>query len=230
MDSVAARSNISKTVLYELGKPGKKAFLDNEEAVRALMTLAKLPEDECDAQVARYRRLRAADTTTDGTPAPTRLSWRRLALILGAAAILVAAGYVSALLFQPDESPSAGVPYAAVSVQNMVALGESDLRPDSTPAYLSTERVSRCATPTKNCKVAGTEMDTGVLLVATCQAEGEELVNFNLDSTSPENPNRARSKRWYDVRLPDGRTGFINEVYLAPHDRGGLGLPSCPRA
>ncbi|MCS7484597.1 hypothetical protein ACFFQW_46090 [Umezawaea endophytica] len=228
MDSVATRSGISKTVLYELGKPGKKAFLAEETLVQTLLALIKLPESRRHDELARYRLLLAAHTKTGEPPLDSRPSWRRLWLTAAAASVIAAAaGVAAALLLRSPTAPPAEVPYAAISVQNMVALGENDLRPDSTSVYLSSKRVSRCASAAKNCKVADTEMDTGTLLVATCQATGDELVNYNLDSTSSDNPHRARSNRWYEVRLPDGRTGSINEVYVHPRDRGGLGLSTC---
>ncbi|CRK57718.1 hypothetical protein [Alloactinosynnema sp. L-07] len=65
------------------------------------------------------------------------------------------------------------------------------------------------------------------MLVAVCQTRGEELVNYNLDSTATDNPHRASSARWCRIKLPDLRDGYLSEVYTAPSYRGGLGLPIC---
>lgn len=73
----------------------------------------------------------------------------------------------------------------------------------------------------KNCKIPGTEMPSGVLLVATCWVEGAELVNHNLDSPAADNPYRARSAQWYQIILPNQRIC----------SRNGTSLPTtpCPR-
>lgn len=229
-ESVALRSGISKTVLYELGKPGKKRFPDDRQ-VETLLTLIDLPDAERATWLARYDRLRTADSSPNAAdpawpPQRSGPSWTTLWLAVASAVVLgVALGVGTAAWWPAAPASAREVPYAAIRAQNMVALGESDLRPDTTPAYLSARRVARCGA--KNCKVADTDVDTGALLVATCQAQGEELVNYNLDSTSSDNPHRARSALWYGVQLPDGRTGFINQVYVDPRDRDGLGLPTC---
>ena len=44
---------------------------------------------------------------------------------------------------------------------------------------------------------------------------------------SRDNPHRAHSTLWYRARFPDGRAGFLSEVYVDPASRGGLGLPDC---
>jgi hypothetical protein len=226
MESVAAHSGIGKSTLYDLGKPGKNGFIE-ERSVMKLLELIKLPQDERAVQLARYQRLETASKVSEPDPEPDRRpSWRRLWLTAIVTGLVAAIGgaVITMLVRQPIEA-STSTPYAAIRVQNMVALGENDLRPDETLAYLSSKRERRCAA--RGCDVSGTEMDTGKLLVATCQADGEELANFNIDSTSPDNPHRARSSRWYFVQLTDGKTGFINEVYIDPHDRGGLGLATC---
>jgi hypothetical protein len=71
-------------------------------------------------------------------------------------------------------------------------------------------------------------MASGALLAAACQTTGNEMVNYNLDSAaSRSNPHRVRSNLWYRVTLPDGRSGYLAEIYVAPRDRGGLGLAVC---
>lgn len=223
IEVVAKQAQTNKTFLYDLGKEGKKAY-PGEAFVDKLLTIIKLPEEDRQVQLQRYLRLQAASQIE--SPVRTRPSWYQLWLIAGSVALVSAtAAVVITMLIARPASPPTSTPYAAIRVQNMVALGPSDLREDETPAYLSSRTIGRCAA--KNCEVAGTKMDTGTLLVATCQSRGDELVNYNLDSTWPDNPHRARSNRWYKVQLPDGRTGFINEVYIDPQDRGGLGLATC---
>lgn len=115
---------------------------------------------------------------------------------------------------------------AAITVQNKVALGADRLVEDTTPAYLSTRPEPRCAS--NGCKVTGTEVASGAMLVAVCQIQGIEMFNYNLDSSeSKQNPNRTDSMIWYKATFPDGRSGYISEVYIVASDRGGKGLPKC---
>ncbi len=66
------------------------------------------------------------------------------------------------------------------------------------------------------------------MLIATCYIRGVEMFNYDLNSTeSKTNPYRVRSALWYKAAWPDGRSGYISEVYVAPEDRDGLGLPAC---
>ena len=41
------------------------------------------------------------------------------------------------------------------------------------------------------------------------------------------NPGLFESTRWYGIQLPDGRFGYISEVWIRDADRGGLDLPHC---
>jgi hypothetical protein len=119
-------------------------------------------------------------------------------------------------------------PFTAIiiTVQNKVALGADRLIEDTTPVYLSAKTVPYCARD--GCKISGTEMASGAMLVAVCHTPGTEMFNYNLDSSeSKQNPHRASSTVWYRAALQDGRTGYISEVYIAPADRGGKGLPAC---
>jgi len=59
----------------------------------------------------------------------------------------------------------------------------------------SSRTVRRCAAAENACKLSGTEMPSGALLVAVCRATGDELVNYNRDSPFPDNPYRVRSDR-----------------------------------
>jgi transcriptional regulator with XRE-family HTH domain len=165
-------------------------------------------------------------------------SWRRGSVAAACGAVVVAAALSSVLTASfvsndsPDPTTSSSRPALtsrpqAVEIQNKVALGANDLREDVTPVYLSSRTIGSCSK--HGCKIEGTEMTSGVLVVATCQTTGAELVNYNLDSPdSAKNPNIARSTLWYQVALPDGRVGYISEVYLLPRDRGVLGLETCP--
>lgn len=113
-----------------------------------------------------------------------------------------------------------------ITVQNKVAMGRDRLMEDSTPAYLSAKAAPYCARD--GCKVAGTEMASGAKVVAVCHAIGTEMFNYNLDSAeSRSNPNGADSALWYRVVWPDGRAGYLAEVYVVPADRGGKSLKAC---
>ncbi|MFI5937581.1 helix-turn-helix domain-containing protein [Actinoplanes sp. NPDC051494] len=119
-------------------------------------------------------------------------------------------------------------PIAALVVQNKIAVGPADLLEDpSGPAYLSGRTESFCAA--RGCKVRGTELDSGAVVAVTCRTDGEPMVNYNADSVPvQDNPGRIRSVLWYRVVFPDGRSGFLSEVYVAPEYRGGMGLGTCP--
>ncbi|WP_435126317.1 hypothetical protein [Micromonospora tulbaghiae] len=130
-----------------------------------------------------------------------------------------------------DDQPAGGKPpvsSAAVTVHNKVAIGASGLAEDSTPSYLSTRPVSRCAS--RGCKIAGTEVWTGAQLVARCWTRGDTLTNRDLTSENiSQNPAGVSSDIWYEIVLHDGQSGYLSEVYIAPQHRGGMNLPECPR-
>jgi hypothetical protein len=117
----------------------------------------------------------------------------------------------------------------AVVVQNKVALGASALLEDTTPAYLSSKPAPYC---TRNgCRIPGTELASGAVVVVNCHVVGAWMTNYNLDSSEVRpNPNKADSTLWYHVMLPSGVSGFLSEVYIEPRYRGGLGLPACTGA
>jgi hypothetical protein len=115
---------------------------------------------------------------------------------------------------------------AVIAVQNKVALGGNGLVEDSTPAYLSNEPIPFCAD--SGCKVGGTEVGSGALLVAFCYVHSHEMFNYNLDAAEARaNPHRVASTLWYKAVFPRGESGYISEVYIRPADRGGRGLPVC---
>lgn len=152
----------------------------------------------------------------------------------GLATAIVAVGTTTLILANTNHNTH-GQPLVAatpaqtatvITVQNKIALGADRLIEDTTPAYLSTKTAPFCARD--GCKVPGTEMASGVMLVSICHVDGTEMFNYNLDSSeSKQNPHRAGSLLWYRTVLHDGRTGYISEVYVLPEDRGGKGLPIC---
>lgn len=156
------------------------------------------------------------------------LPFAATAVIAATIATVAAVGIMTTIDSSPG-SPSAQEQVqttAVIRVQNKVALGPSHLIEDTTPAYLSIRTTPFCAS--NGCKVSGTDMTSGALLVAVCHINGTEMFNYNLDSSeSKQNPNRADSVLWYRAVLPDGQSGYISEVYIAPADRGGKGLAVC---
>lgn len=224
---IAELTHSNKTTVLERGRPGSKTkvFIGGDE-VRKLLTAINVPEPEQASWLQRYQELHDARERVPAD-APSGPSWTLFWLVTAAA--LIAGAVIAAVLTRWAVSPGVqpATTAAVVEVQNKVALGEDDLREDTTPAYLSTRPVRQCGLPEKNCKIPGTDMASGVLLVATCWTEGDELVNYNLDSPAADNPHRARSARWYQITLPDQRIGLISEVYLVARNRGGHGLPRC---
>ena len=72
-------------------------------------------------------------------------------------------------------------------------------------------------------------MWSGAPLEATCTVHGTEMTNENTHSPGiAHNKNGILSALWYRCILPNGKSGYISEVYIAPTYRGGLGLPACP--
>ncbi len=141
--------------------------------------------------------------------------------------VVGALGFLLGRLTIP-EPPIVPQTVEAIIVQNKVALGPDRLVEDSSPAYLSTEALAYCASPSRNCKVAGTEMVSGAAVVANCWTQGQMMWNWDLsDPTAQANPDDVRSDPWYRASFPDGRTGYLSEVYVVRGDRGGRGLPRC---
>jgi hypothetical protein len=148
-----------------------------------------------------------------------------VAAVLGSAATLLGVAMTGG--FSGRAAPPAQMaPKAVITVQNKVALGADRLVEDETPVYLSGKPEPRCAA--NGCKISGTETASDALLVAVCHTRGVEMFNYNLDSSEAKaNPNRVDSALWYKAVFPDGRSGFLSEVYVVPADRGGKGLPVC---
>ncbi len=160
-----------------------------------------------------------------GPPIAPRTSRRRVEIAVFAALVVLVVGLATALVVVLTSPPA--VETRTVVVQNKVAIGEGQLVEDRTPSYLGARPVARCANM-PGCKIPGTDVATGATFVAVCRLTGESITNADLTSTSiGQNPNAAVSELWLGARAPDGRVGYISEVYLAPAYRGGLGLPPC---
>jgi len=113
-----------------------------------------------------------------------------------------------------------------VVVQNKVATGRSALIEDTTPAYLSSKPIPFCSR--KGCELPRTQMWSGVVLQATCKIQSVTMTNENLASAGiAHNKGGIISSLWYKCILPNGATGYLSEVYVAPAYRGGLGLSTC---
>ncbi|MER5201028.1 helix-turn-helix domain-containing protein [Streptomyces sp. NPDC002755] len=148
----------------------------------------------------------------------------RLWLICTISVALATAGACAAIF--TSSHPPADASDAVIVVQNKVAIGPNQLVEDSTPAYLSSRTVSRCAR--RGCKLVDTDFWSGAKLVATCWTRGERLTNQDAGSDGIQrNKNRVTSDLWYRAVWPDGRSGYLAEVYVVVGDRGGLGLGRC---
>ena len=163
---------------------------------------------------------------------PPRLSGSRrpfvVGVALGALLGLLVGGVAIASWTRTGGEPVVTQNLRVIEVQNKVAVGPDSLVEDTTPAYLSSAPIAYCASASRSCKVLGTEMGSGAAIVASCQVEGQRMVNFNLrEEASRDNPYRADSTIWYRAAFPDGRSGYLSEVYVNGENRGGLQLPTC---
>jgi len=225
----AERSGWSKSAI---GNARTGPRLPRRELVVDVLSAIGLTEAEVGDWTLRHAALTmgTADPAVLDPAGPTRPTSprdRTLPLVAGLAALVgaVVAGAVVFVVTRPVPVPVAPVAAAVVTVQNKVALGESELVEDASPAYLSSRPEPFCGR--NGCKVDDTEVVSGALLPATCTVTGADMWNYNLDSPAGQNPGRAHSARWYRLSWPDGRSGFLSEVYLDPASRGGLGLPTC---
>ena len=140
--------------------------------------------------------------------------------------VLVAGGGLTWWLVARSDQPTP-VAGRTIVVQNKVAFGPTDLEEDDSPSYLAARPIERCAN-VPGCKLSGTDMGSGDTVEAVCQLQGALLTNADVQSTGiKSNPNVAASSLWYGIRWPDGRLGYLSEVYVAPMYRGGLQLPPC---
>ncbi|MCR6484010.1 hypothetical protein M8542_14390 [Amycolatopsis sp. OK19-0408] len=212
--------------------------LPNRDLVRGVLSKIGVAGEDLEHWLARYDRLANPDEPQTGAPPSPRVSRRTLGIAAGLALLLAGGIWLwVALASSPDgssgdhslaESATAlqGQPHSTLIVQNMYASGPSGLLEDRSPSYLSSRPVSRCANI--GCKLPGTEMSTGAAITAVCHIQGELLTNADISSPGIKtNPNASASALWYEVIWPDGRRGYISEVYVAPAYRGGLALPPC---
>lgn len=227
----AERSNWSKSAIGNARTGPKLPSLD---LVSAVLGSVGLDEDAVQDWTLRHAALSMAQTpdvapsaAVEGQSADARRPGGRIALLLLAAVLLggLASGGIIYLVMRPDPASPVAATVAVVTVQNKIALGAEDLVEDGSPSYLSGEPIAFCGS--RGCKIEGTEIVSGALLPATCVRRGETMWNYNLDSPAAQNPYRAESDLWYRVSWPDGRAGYLSEVYLEPASRGGLSLPIC---
>lgn len=204
--------------------------LPNVDLVTDVLAAIGVEPADVEGWRARHEALRdtapaAPPEPERGPPTASRTTRRRIEIAVFVALLVLVVGLATALVVALTRPPV--VETRTVVVQNKVAIGEGQLVEDRTPSYLGERPVARCAN-VPGCKIPGTEVGTGATLVAVCQLTGESITNADLTSTSiGQNPNAAVSELWLGARAPDGRVGYISEVYLAPPYRGGLGLPPC---
>jgi hypothetical protein len=101
------------------------------------------------------------------------------------------------------------------------------MREDVVPVTLSTVPESFCMA--RGCALRGTERWTGeTYATAICQTQGARITNGrDSDPSDDANPDLFASSLYYGVRLDDGTTGYVSEVWTVASQRGGLGLPPC---
>ncbi|MGH3794338.1 MAG: hypothetical protein ACRDSP_05565 [Pseudonocardiaceae bacterium] len=130
----------------------------------------------------------------------------------------------------PVTPPSTGRAHQSatrqITVYNKVTNGPTSMRDDPNPAYLSTVTHNYCRT--HGCMLPGTAVTTGTTLTTQCQIQGDRTTNGeDKNSIDDTNPGLDTSTLWYGITWPDGRFGYISEVWINPAERGGLGLPAC---
>lgn len=123
-----------------------------------------------------------------------------------------------------EVEPEPGTLAREVVIANNVTSG-LEIREDR-PAYLSQRPENFCKLA--GCALENTDMVTGDDLVVTCQTVGPRTTNGD-DTTAGDdhNPELFESRLWYGARWPDGRFGFLSEVWVHEDFRGGLELPLC---
>jgi hypothetical protein len=164
-----------------------------------------------------------ANSKNSPPPPPRRQRWRPIFISITATAIISVATTIC--VFRAiATSTSSSRTVAVVVVQNKWAGGTGELVEYDTPTYLSPQP-KRCVE--HSCAVDGTDMSSGALLPVTCQIDGDQRYNYNVDINLSKNPNKVISTLYYRGVFPNGRTGYISEVRVVASSRGGLGLPKC---
>lgn len=125
-----------------------------------------------------------------------------------------------------EQGPPPPPPSRTIVVDNRVTNGPTAMREDDVPAYLSTQTRPTCRL--NGCMIDGTMVSSGASLLATCQTQGSRMTNGQDNSAADDaNPGLYTSSLWYGIRWPDGRFGFISDIFIRADHRGGLGLSGC---
>lgn len=127
----------------------------------------------------------------------------------------------------PDPRNEASEP-KVIKVYNRVTSGPKKMREDAKdPVFLLTRALAFC--DERRCAIPGTRRESGDIYDgAVCRRLGERVTNGQDNSRIDDhNPGLFSSRRYYGVRLENGAFGYVSYVWIAPEDRGGLGLPPC---
>ena len=147
------------------------------------------------------------------------LRWAAAAV---AAAAVATAG---ALLLTGDADPPQQL---TLTIDNRVADGAVMVE-DGQPVVLTSRPWNHCGP--RGCNISATDRwSGGVYDRAVCQTRGESMTNGNDNangSADDDNPDRYSSVLFYGVRLRNGTTGYVSEVWV--RERGGRSLPACGR-
>ena len=212
-----------------LPAPPSWAGRGNEDAAVGAGDTTETPAVEDDHSQAELEEPTedARPLSLDPAPATSRRITRQTKTILIVAALVIVTVAATAVLVLFSQSSGAG-PTRVITVQNKVAIGASQLIEDKTPAYLSSEPRPYCANEQNNCEVRGTTMQSGAAVTADCVVTNDMImVNYDLKDTAAfHNPDAVNSRLWYHG-THNGKFGYISEIYVVAHDRGGLGLPTC---
>lgn len=195
----------------------------SKDKLLALLAACQIPTNDLPAWLAAWDRSCTSWVSTSKNPPPPHHQWRPLIIPITATAIISVAA--TALAFWTTVTrigPSRTV--AVVVVQNKWAGGTTELIEYGDPTYLSPQPM-RCVE--HSCAVDGTDMRSGALLPVTCQIDGDQRYNYNVDVNLGKNPNKVSSTLYYRGIFPNGRAGYISEVRVVASSRGGLGLPKC---
>jgi len=204
-----------------------------KDKLLTLLGACRVPASEIPAWLKAWDKSCVSSMAASKTPPPRPRPWRQIIVSIMATAVTSVAATIFAFWAAATPAASADLSRAAavVVVQNKWAGGATELiEYDSHLTYLSI-RPERCTELQEHdgCVVDGTGMKSGALLPVTCRVNAQQRrYNYNVDlSDSNNNPNKVSSTLYYRGVFPDGRTGYISEVRVAPPSRGGLGLPEC---
>jgi hypothetical protein len=116
---------------------------------------------------------------------------------------------------------------SVLTIDNRVAIGHDTLKEDTQPVVLTSHPYANCGP--RDCNIGETERGSGdVYDAAVCQIQGDAMTNGNDTATGgadDDNRGRISSLRYYGVRLRNGKTGYVSEVWV--RERGGQSLPTC---